>query len=208
MKTKAESGPFGTRRRRVQGRILLRTNSECRQSCRAKNPIASRPSYHLPQTRSCTFISRDSRPCSHVVSESSVLYFSRYRGIVMGLAFRDVTHELFFGSFDPCTWTIVFEHPSQGFSHHRDIVTGLAFRDGTHELYSGSFDRTVKIWSLDDRAYVDTLYGHQSEVRHVHDTCWFFLTRVIAQPLSCLCSACLACNEPSFLSCSSRCRLA
>lgn len=55
----------------------------------------------------------------------------------------------------------------QGFSHHRDIVTGLAFRDGTHELYSGSFDRTVKIWSLDDRAYVDTLYGHQSEVRCV-----------------------------------------
>ena len=32
-------------------------------------------------------------------------------------------------------------------------------------LYSGSFDRTVKIWSLDDRSYVDTLYGHQSEVR-------------------------------------------
>lgn len=52
----------------------------------------------------------------------------------------------------------------QGFPQHRDIVTGLAFRDGTHELYSGSFDRTVKIWSLDDRAYVDTLYGHQSEV--------------------------------------------
>jgi WD40 repeat protein len=52
----------------------------------------------------------------------------------------------------------------QGFSHHRDIVTGLAFRDDTHVLYSGSFDRTVKIWSLDDRAYVDTLYGHQSEV--------------------------------------------
>jgi hypothetical protein len=44
-------------------------------------------------------------------------------------------------------------------------VTGLAFREDTHVLYSGSFDRTVKIWSLDDRSYVDTLYGHQSEVR-------------------------------------------
>lgn len=44
---------------------------------------------------------------------------------------------------------------------HRDIVTALAFREGTHTLLSGSFDRTVKIWSLDDGAYVDTLYGHQ-----------------------------------------------
>lgn len=25
-------------------------------------------------------------------------------------------------------------------------------------------DRSVKLWSLDDRAYVDTLFGHQAEV--------------------------------------------
>jgi ribosomal RNA-processing protein 9 len=40
----------------------------------------------------------------------------------------------------------------------------LAFRDGSHTLYSCGFDRTVKIWSLDDSAYVDTLFGHQAEV--------------------------------------------
>ena len=62
----------------------------------------------------------------------------------------------------------------QGFPQHRDTVTGLAFRYGTHELFSASFDRTVKLWSLADRAYIDTLYGHQSEVPppppppHVH----------------------------------------
>jgi hypothetical protein len=35
---------------------------------------------------------------------------------------------------------------------------------GTHTLLSASFDRTVKIWSLDDGAYVDSLFGHQAEV--------------------------------------------
>lgn len=40
-------------------------------------------------------------------------------------------------------------------------VTGLSFRPGTHTLYSCSYDRTVKIWSLDDAAYVDSLFGHQ-----------------------------------------------
>ncbi|KAK9828725.1 hypothetical protein WJX72_001725 [[Myrmecia] bisecta] len=52
----------------------------------------------------------------------------------------------------------------QGFPGHKDIIAGLAFRDTSHELFSASFDRTVKIWSLDDKAYVDTLFGHQSEV--------------------------------------------
>lgn len=51
-----------------------------------------------------------------------------------------------------------------GSTGHKDTVTGLAFRDGTHELFSCGADRAVKIWSLDDMAYVDTLFGHQSEV--------------------------------------------
>lgn len=52
-------------------------------------------------------------------------------------------------------------HGSNG---HKDIVTGLAFREGTHQLFSCGADRQVKIWSLDDMTYVDTLFGHQSEV--------------------------------------------
>ena len=27
---------------------------------------------------------------------------------------------------------------------------------------SGSLDRSIKLWSLDDMAYVDTLFGHQA----------------------------------------------
>lgn len=51
-----------------------------------------------------------------------------------------------------------------GRNSHRDIITGLAFRENTHELFTCSFDRTVKLWSLDEMAYVDTLFGHQAEV--------------------------------------------
>jgi ribosomal RNA-processing protein 9 len=47
----------------------------------------------------------------------------------------------------------------------RDAITALSFREGTHTLFSASADRTVKLWSLDDRAYMDALFGHQAEVR-------------------------------------------
>ncbi|KAI1075239.1 WD40 repeat-like protein [Whalleya microplaca] len=54
--------------------------------------------------------------------------------------------------------------PLRVFTHHRDSVTGLAFRRGMNQLYSASKDRTVKVWSLDELAYVETLFGHQDEV--------------------------------------------
>lgn len=55
-------------------------------------------------------------------------------------------------------------HHVASYPGHRDAVSGLAFREGTHTLYSSSFDRTVKIWSIDDGAYVDSLFGHQAEI--------------------------------------------
>ncbi len=50
------------------------------------------------------------------------------------------------------------------FTQHRDAVTGLAFRGKTNQLFSASKDRTIKIWSLDELAYIETLFGHQDEV--------------------------------------------
>lgn len=55
-------------------------------------------------------------------------------------------------------------HAFQAFPGHRGPVSCLTFRQGTSELFSGSFDRTVKIWNAEDRAYISTLFGHQSEV--------------------------------------------
>lgn len=40
---------------------------------------------------------------------------------------------------------------------HRSNVTGLVFRKDTHTLYSASEDRSVKVWNLDDMAYVESL---------------------------------------------------
>ena len=47
---------------------------------------------------------------------------------------------------------------------HRDAVTGLVFRRGTNQLYSSSKDRTIKTWSLNELAYIETLFGHQDGV--------------------------------------------
>eukprot|EP01103_Thecamoeba_quadrilineata_P013972 TRINITY_DN4027_c0_g1_i2.p1 TRINITY_DN4027_c0_g1~~TRINITY_DN4027_c0_g1_i2.p1 ORF type:complete len:220 (-),score=26.80 TRINITY_DN4027_c0_g1_i2:76-735(-) len=34
-------------------------------------------------------------------------------------------------------------------------------------LFSGSDDRTLKLWNIDEMTYVDTFYGHQSEITSV-----------------------------------------
>lgn len=47
---------------------------------------------------------------------------------------------------------------------HRGLVSGLAFRRNSHELFSSSFDRTARVWNLDEMAYVESLYGHYSEI--------------------------------------------
>lgn len=45
----------------------------------------------------------------------------------------------------------------QTFKGHRDSVSSLVFRKGTHDLYSAAKDRSVKIWSVDELAYVESL---------------------------------------------------
>lgn len=50
------------------------------------------------------------------------------------------------------------------FTGHMDTISCLGWREGTHTLMSGSYDRSVKMWSVDDRAYMDSLFGHQAEV--------------------------------------------
>ncbi len=50
------------------------------------------------------------------------------------------------------------------FIGHKDAVAALAFRPGTRVLYSGGLDRLVKVWSLDEMALSDTLFGHQAEI--------------------------------------------
>ncbi|CAB3368616.1 Hypothetical predicted protein [Cloeon dipterum] len=50
---------------------------------------------------------------------------------------------------------------------HQSAVTGVVFRKGTHQLYSSSKDRSVKIWSLDEMTYIESLFGHQATVTSI-----------------------------------------
>lgn len=61
-------------------------------------------------------------------------------------------------------WDAETLKPLKVFKQHRGSVTGLVFRRNTNQLYSCSSDRTCKVWSLDELAYLETLFGHQDEV--------------------------------------------
>jgi len=50
------------------------------------------------------------------------------------------------------------------FQGHKGPITSLAFRSQSLQLFSGSEDGCIRVFSLDEMACVDTLYGHQSEV--------------------------------------------
>ena len=38
------------------------------------------------------------------------------------------------------------------------FVQGLSFRKGSHQLFSASQDKLVKVWNVDEMAFVETLY--------------------------------------------------
>src|ERR1700736_5983760 len=46
----------------------------------------------------------------------------------------------------------------------RANLQGLACRKSSNQLFSTSADRTLKLWSLDDLAYLETLFGHQDKI--------------------------------------------
>uniref|UniRef100_A0A8D8V4Z4 U3 small nucleolar RNA-interacting protein 2 n=1 Tax=Cacopsylla melanoneura TaxID=428564 RepID=A0A8D8V4Z4_9HEMI len=50
------------------------------------------------------------------------------------------------------------------FSGHKAAVTGLAFSFECDTLFSSSNDRSIKVWNIEDYAYVETLFGHQSSI--------------------------------------------
>lgn len=67
------------------------------------------------------------------------------------LAVSDQSHKIFI--YDPTTLKKI--HTFEG---HRGIVTGLVFRRDSHQMFSCSNDRSVKVWSLDEMVYVETLW--------------------------------------------------
>lgn len=66
------------------------------------------------------------------------------------LAVTDKSHKIFI--YDPLTLKKL--HTFEG---HRGIVTSIVLRKDTHQMFSCSEDRSVKVWSLDEMVYVETL---------------------------------------------------
>lgn len=66
------------------------------------------------------------------------------------LAVSDRSHKIHI--YDPTTLKKIHT-----FDGHRAVVTGLVFRRETHQMFSCSEDRSVKVWSLDEMVYVETL---------------------------------------------------
>lgn len=63
---------------------------------------------------------------------------------------------------------------SESNQNHRCLIfnsllsfQGLAFRKGSNQLYSASYDRTIKLWNVDERAYIETLFGHQDQITDI-----------------------------------------
>lgn len=53
------------------------------------------------------------------------------------------------------------------FRGHTDIVTSVAFQRDSMMVYSCSKDRTVRSWNVEQQGFVETLFGHQSEVQAI-----------------------------------------
>ena len=52
----------------------------------------------------------------------------------------------------------------QSFLGHRDTVTGITFDTENDQFYTVSRDRSLKMWNIREMAYMDTHYGHHSEI--------------------------------------------
>ncbi|KAH6658362.1 WD40-repeat-containing domain protein [Truncatella angustata] len=63
-----------------------------------------------------------------------------------------------------CIYDATTLKPIKAWTLHRDAVLALAFRRNSNQLYSASKDRTIKVWSLDDMAYIETLFGHADQI--------------------------------------------
>jgi len=47
---------------------------------------------------------------------------------------------------------------------HRDTITGVCFDKENDQFYTVSNDRALKVWNIREMAYMDTHYGHHSDV--------------------------------------------
>lgn len=47
---------------------------------------------------------------------------------------------------------------------HRDTITGISFDSDNDQFYTTSNDRSLKVWNIREMMYMDSHYGHQSDI--------------------------------------------
>lgn len=92
--------------------------------------------------------------------------FIGHTGEIMSIAVSDSGKFLATGDENArlVIWDAETLTPRKLFTQHRAAITGLSFRRGTEQLFSASADRTIKIFSCQELAYIETLFGHQDIV--------------------------------------------
>lgn len=56
-------------------------------------------------------------------------------------------------------------------NNHRGPVNSLVFNEDGTQLLSAGADRTVRVWAVDQLAYIDSLFGHQDSVMAISVQC-------------------------------------
>lgn len=54
-----------------------------------------------------------------------------------------------------------------GLTGHRDQITSVKFRLNSYELCSVSSDRSLKLWEINQRGFMETLFGHKHIVNEL-----------------------------------------
>lgn len=67
------------------------------------------------------------------------------------LAISDKSHKILI--YDPISLKKLHVFDGQ----HRGTITGISFRKDSHQMFSCSEDRTIKVFSLDEMVYIETL---------------------------------------------------
>lgn len=88
---------------------------------------------------------------------------------VLGIAFNEETNLVVSAGRDRLIrlWDPRTDHKGKCIDTlrgHQGAATSIVSQPGSGRVYSGSLDKTIKIWDLGHRAYVETLFGHTGGV--------------------------------------------
>lgn len=93
---------------------------------------------------------------------------SRSKGQVLAVTCSDDGKYFAYAGNDACVHICTADGiPYHTFSGHKHAITALCFRASSHQLFSASEDRTIKYYDVDQKMFLETLFGHQFGVTNM-----------------------------------------